>query len=243
MRCSTCGEDVPVVPMTDPDVVACVRCRATFPFFESRRRAYRLDTSTTTVSLRHHSTRSTGPTPPLITTDDDWDALYEPHETNGPSPTQRRPANAAISEARCAAHDGAFTESSPTHWLQWFVLSAGVALFTCGAILIGWSFNPGRHELWNVGAPLALLGQVAFLVGLILQLDVLWRHQDWAARRVNELPPFQPEPLTRPRNNVALASSEVNGEPKAASIQDPQLVFREWRGELDRVATQLSRRN
>jgi len=55
--------------------------------------------------------------------------------------------------------------------LTWTALSLGTMALFCGGILLGWSMLSGRAELWSVGLPIALGGQVALLVGLVMQLD------------------------------------------------------------------------
>ena len=45
----------------------------------------------------------------------------------------------------------------------------------------------GRQELWNIGLPVALVGQIALLVGLVLQLDRLWRDSREAAAKLDNV--------------------------------------------------------
>ena len=39
-----------------------------------------------------------------------------------------------------------------------------------------------RNALWDLGAPLVLAGQATFLVGLVLQLDVIWQQNKDTSR-------------------------------------------------------------
>ncbi len=74
-------------------------------------------------------------------------------------------------------------------WLGWLMLSAGMAGFACGLVLVGWSIASGRSDLWDLGVPLTLVGQVGLLLGVILQLDRLWQDRsvdDEAAPRRGE---------------------------------------------------------
>jgi hypothetical protein len=61
--------------------------------------------------------------------------------------------------------------------VPWAVLSMGLAIFVCGAVLMIWSIVTQRQELWNAAIPLLLAGQAGLLVGLVLQLDRL-RHEN-----------------------------------------------------------------
>ncbi len=58
--------------------------------------------------------------------------------------------------------------------LPWILLSIGLGVFVCGAALIGLSFVHQRPQLWQLGLPLLLGGQVAVLAVVIWQLDVAW---------------------------------------------------------------------
>lgn len=60
--------------------------------------------------------------------------------------------------------------------LVWTSVSLGIMALACGGVLMAWSLLGTRPELWNVGLPIAILGQIALVLGLILQLDRLWRH-------------------------------------------------------------------
>jgi len=70
-------------------------------------------------------------------------------------------------------------EGSPRRWsalgaLAWTALSLGTTALFCGGILLAWSSFTERPELWGVGLPIAIGGQIALLIGLILQIDRIW---------------------------------------------------------------------
>lgn len=48
--------------------------------------------------------------------------------------------------------------------------------FVCGGVLLGWSVFADRGDLWRLGMPTALGGQFSLLLGLVLQLDLLWNY-------------------------------------------------------------------
>jgi hypothetical protein len=67
--------------------------------------------------------------------------------------------------------------------IGWVALSAGMMVFVCGAVLLVWSLFTGRQNLWQLGMPITVAGQVTLLIGLVLQLDRLWSvNRDTAAR-------------------------------------------------------------
>ncbi len=58
--------------------------------------------------------------------------------------------------------------------VPWSVLAIGLGVFVCGAALIGLALVSQRPELWQLGLPMVLGGQVAVLAIVIWQLDVAW---------------------------------------------------------------------
>ena len=60
-------------------------------------------------------------------------------------------------------------------FVAWSVVYLGLVALICGATLTAWAYLEGRAELWLVGVPTAVLGQIALMLGLIVQLDGLWQ--------------------------------------------------------------------
>jgi len=75
---------------------------------------------------------------------------------------------------------------TPAGWLAAlvsFVLSIGLMAFAFGGVLLTWSLFTGRQDLWTIGMPIALVGQIVLLMGFILQMDRLWSdNRDTAAK-------------------------------------------------------------
>ena len=42
----------------------------------------------------------------------------------------------------------------------------------------------GQRNLWAVGTPIILAGQIVLILGLVLELDRIWRDNRWAAARL-----------------------------------------------------------
>ena len=68
--------------------------------------------------------------------------------------------------------------------LAWITLLLGTTGFVAGLALMGWSMNAERPELWAVGSPIILAGQIVLILGLVLQLDRSWRDNRWAAAKL-----------------------------------------------------------
>ncbi len=71
--------------------------------------------------------------------------------------------------------------------LGWVVLLLGTTAFFCGGILLGWSMFTGREELWTVGLPIVLGGQVALLLGLVTQLDRIFRDSHDTSAKLDDV--------------------------------------------------------
>jgi transcription initiation factor TFIIIB Brf1 subunit/transcription initiation factor TFIIB len=68
--------------------------------------------------------------------------------------------------------------------LAWTALFLGTVGFGCGLGLLGWSMNTGRQDLWTIGTPIILAGQIVLVLGLVLQLDRIWSGNRRAATRL-----------------------------------------------------------
>jgi high-affinity Fe2+/Pb2+ permease len=57
--------------------------------------------------------------------------------------------------------------------LSTFCLVSATATLVCGGVLLGEALWGGRPELWQIGLPIALVGQVILVLGLLLRLNRL----------------------------------------------------------------------
>ena len=71
--------------------------------------------------------------------------------------------------------------------LTWSALLVGLMAFACGGVLLGWSIVVGREDLWTLGMPIAIGGQILLLIGLILQLDRLWHDNRSTATKLDHV--------------------------------------------------------
>lgn len=49
------------------------------------------------------------------------------------------------------------------------ILAIGLASSACGGSLVGWSAYSSRPELWSIGIPIAIAGQLAMLIALVFR--------------------------------------------------------------------------
>jgi hypothetical protein len=131
-------------------------------------------------------------------------------------------------------------EPPKSNLAAWSLLSLGMAVFACGAVLLAWSLATGREDLWPLGMPLALAGQAALIVGLVLQLDGLWQTSRKTETTLSELD----DELAKVRQATTLLSTSHSGPSQSfylhmAEGASPQLLLADLKGQLDLLAQQM----
>ena len=106
----------------------------------------------------------------------------------------------------------------------------------CGGILLGWSVLADRAELWSVGLPIALGGQLALLVGLILQLDRIWHGHRDASTKMER---FEGQLRRMERPEAAVSASLGTHGKFHVGTSEPLVVLDELKHQLDRLETRL----
>jgi hypothetical protein len=129
-------------------------------------------------------------------------------------------------------------------WFAWLVISLGLMLFICGAVLLGWAVFADRAALWRLGMPLTLFGQATLIVGLVLHLDSLWtmhRQTSQSLRRLGgELKQLEhATTLLTSSHSTAAQSFYVHLAERAS----PHLLLADLKGQLDLLAVRLSQRD
>ena len=188
MWCVQCRQDVPALPSGDQQGFCCARCGQVLhnDSAETADAALAYDGWELDEQLRHIERV-------LQTTavkDDEAKAIYrreasrfdlphaDPTAWHVPSADPLKPLKAKARKTERGSVLGALT---------WTALSLGMASFLCGSILLGWSLVTGRQELWAVGLPVAIGGQVVLLVGLVMQIDRLWYDNRTAAAKLDSV--------------------------------------------------------
>jgi hypothetical protein len=128
-------------------------------------------------------------------------------------------------------------------WLAWAILSLGLMAFTCGGVLLAWSYAVGRTDLWNLGIPVTVIGQIGLLVGLVLQLERIWQNNRYAVEKLDEVD----EHLADIRHSHSLLRVNHSSAAQAfyahmAEGANPSMLLADLKGQLDLLAVRLSQR-
>jgi len=130
----------------------------------------------------------------------------------------------------------------PASPLAWLSLSLGMMAFVCGGVLLAWAFATGRGDLWALGLPLALGGQAAILVGVIFQMDGLWRTNRETSASLNQLD----ENLSDLRHTTSMLGTTHSSAAQSfyahmADGANPEMMLADLKGQLDMLAVKMSR--
>jgi hypothetical protein len=192
MWCSACQQDVPALGSAAGGDLRCGKCRGELAQRADRRQPVaeaaesRFDPPRSAIHQGLTEDRPAVPSvlrcPPLP--EEDWaleaelrgvQRLVSSLKTRGLSESpsvanlDHKPAMQKIDVPEPADETACPRRTSAA----WAVLSVALAIFACGAVLLGWSVIGQREDLWPLGLPLTLVGQAGLVLGLVLQLDGL----------------------------------------------------------------------
>ena len=128
--------------------------------------------------------------------------------------------------------------------MAWGVLSLGLMTFACGAVLLGWSFVENRPELWRLGMPIAVAGQVGLLLGLVLQLERIWINGRDAARKLEQVnSQLHHLEQTASMLGVTHGTAAQAFYAHMADEANPHMLLADLKGQLDLLAASISKRS
>ena len=125
--------------------------------------------------------------------------------------------------------------------LMWLSVGLGTTSLVCGGILLGWSLASGRHELWDIGLPLALAGQITLLAGLVLQIDRLWHDNRTTTERLDNVG----HELHELQTSTALLTTDRGPASSVfyshlANGAGPRLLLSDLKSQLDLLADKIA---
>lgn len=126
-------------------------------------------------------------------------------------------------------------------FVAWSAICIGLMAFACGGVLLGWSVLGERDELWSLGVPITLVGQVALLVGLCFQLDRLWGENRDTSDRLGQMD----EQLDELRQSTRLLgtpyhSASQNFYAHLSEGASPKMLLSDLKGQIDLLALRMS---
>jgi hypothetical protein len=125
----------------------------------------------------------------------------------------------------------------------WLALAVGLMAFACGIALLVWSNVARRDELWSLGLPTAIGGQVGLLVGLVLQLERIWQTSRYAARKLDRVEgQLHHLESTASTMNVTHGTAAQAFYTHLAENANPQILLADLKGQIDMLAAELGRR-
>ncbi len=179
--------------------------------------------------LRHVERLLAGRTKPAPQRQLRVDAAHTSNPPRAPARSPRKPKPAAAPQG---------TGSS----FLWPLLAIGMMAFVCGGVLVGWSLVSGRAELWDFGLPTALLGQLALLTGLILQLERMGSDSRDTASKLEHVDD-QLNDLKSAATLLGTSQSTAGSSFYAhlAGGAGPQLLLADLKSQLDLLAVKIGR--
>lgn len=118
--------------------------------------------------------------------------------------------------------------------MAWSIVAAGAAALGCGIVLLAAGTLIGRPGWQSVGLPITLLGQVALLLGMMLQLDLVWKGKRETASKLYR---FQKRLLDLEALAAELAPTAVD-DPSAPADERELIV--ELKTRLDVLSHRLN---
>jgi uncharacterized membrane protein YidH (DUF202 family) len=141
-------------------------------------------------------------------------------------------------------HKRKSSASGRSSLLAWTVLSLGLIAFACGAVLLAWSFVAQRQEVWRLGMPIAVAGQVGLLLGLILQSERVWQNSRYAVRKLEQVD-SKLNHMERAATmlHVTHGSAAQAFYAHMADEANPQMLLADLKGQIDLLAMSMSKRS
>jgi hypothetical protein len=124
--------------------------------------------------------------------------------------------------------------------LTWIASVLGLLSFACGGGLMAWSVVSGRSDLWALGTPLALGGQVALLVGLVFQIDRLWQGSHATVAKLDDVDQHLHQLQTTTNMLGSTHGPSAAFYAHLAEGAGPHLLLNDLKGQLDLLAMKLS---
>ncbi len=267
MWCRICGQDVPGIPALAEGEYSCPRCgQGLAPNSPAPPTAAEPATATAENTANAGPASTAAQRPPIY---DGWEIdehLRHARRVLGPVPPSREesgaaaagpvfrldaghgvpashlePARRSAKERVAAAAKARAPGSRLLAFVAWTALWLGTTGSVCGLALLGWSMNTGRQDLWAIGTAIILAGQIFLILGLVLELDRIWRDSRRAAARL--------ETVDEQLHDLKMAATLLGAthSPSGAFYAHwaggagPEILLGDLKSQLDLLAVKLAK--
>jgi hypothetical protein len=204
MWCKTCRQDVPAVHGAADERPCCIRCGSVLPEGPRGAGAPRAGAKSASLVAASHADAVALAEPAAIPANDlsvvpiraplsafdTWDLEEQLRhverilsgarfatELAHAAPGEQPPPPTAATKTRLASTAAAADRPRKNRLrsrLAWTIVATGAAALACGILLLCAGSVTGRARWQSIGLPITLLGQVALLLGMMMQLDLAW---------------------------------------------------------------------
>ena len=128
-----------------------------------------------------------------------------------------------------------------TGFIAWTLISIGLTAAVFGGALLIWAIWDGRSDLWPLGVPCALGGQAVLVLGLLLQLESLWRSNRATSVALEEVQERLIEVEQTVRSPATGAADPHAFYPQLASGASTESLIADLRGQIEHLARRVGR--
>ncbi len=264
MWCKQCGQDVPAIQMATPGSASCARCGGMFARGAEASAAQSIglaDVAARGVDLSGAAPESIGyPSCDVWELDQNyrqlqarvgnWKRVGRPNKRAVRQSTSRSLRRTDAGHDLGAPHKRRSRAAEKSSYLGWTLLSLGVIAFACGGALLGWSLvehylDVGiQADLWNLGIPPIVAGQVVLLLGLVLQLERISHNSRNAVRQLDQVG-SQLHELERNTKMLHVTHGSASQAFYAHMTEqaNPEFLLADLKGQLDLLAMTMAKRS
>lgn len=127
-----------------------------------------------------------------------------------------------------------------TRAVTWSFLLLGTTGLVCGGGLLAWSMVSVRADLWSIGLPTAILGQVILLIGLVMEVEGLWRDNHAAAAKLNDVDDTLRRIKSASLLDPAHGSVSNTFYSHLAGGASPQVLLTDLKSQIDLLADKIA---
>jgi hypothetical protein len=262
MWCSTCHQDVPIVPHEATGRKVCARCQRPLRVRKPPHASAICDGG---LPLDEPAAATAAATLPRV---DDWSVRQRlrqldrelrrsalatstgvnsfpqgPRRFDPPQLNLDQLAQAVVPSFTPAVAASSISRSRRTERGQiliWLIVFVGVVILAGGAGLVAWSLSTRQMIYWNLAIGLTLGGQGLLIFGLVLAVSRLWRNSRYASGKLQDVHAR----LSQLQHTAeSITATRSAGAPafyaELVRSASPQVLAANLKGQIDQLATRI----